>query len=58
MKVLKIVILSIFQTQQMHGMLQRLGQDSIAHFEKTSHARKTGTYVQRTLHLDAVSRLD
>ena len=41
----------------MHGVLQGLGQDSLLNFEETSYARQAGTYVQRTFHFNAVSRL-
>ena len=39
-------------------MLQGFGQDSFPDFEATGHARKIGTYFQRTFHSDAVSGLE
>ena len=39
-------------------MLQGFGQDSFPDFKATGHARKIGTYFQRTFHSDAVSGLE
>jgi len=46
-----------FQTQQVHAMLQRPGQDQVPHPETTNHSRKAGTRLQGTGHPDAISRL-
>lgn len=49
--------LFVFQSQQVYAMLQGFGEDSLAHLEASNHVWKIGPYLQRALHIDAISGL-
>ena len=49
--------LFLLQTQQVHAVLQGLGEDSFLDFEASNNSRKIGTRFQGTVNPDAIPGL-